>query len=610
MTKTTLIPLNKLVPWNGNVRKTAGSGTGLAELAASIAAHGLINPLAVRPAKGEKFEVGAGGRRHAALQLLLKEGKIPADHPVRCEQHTSIDDKAFLEISLAENRAREDMHPADEFEAFRKLADDGLPAIEIGARFGVTESYVLQRMKLARVSPVILSAYRDDKTTLAGVMAFAVTDDHKRQEKFWKTCQAWQRQDARAIRRALTEGEIDASDRRARFVTLKAYEKAGGTVRRDLFCTGDDGVFIDKVDLLNQLVADKLQKITESLRTEGWKWIEVIDESGDEGRNKCKRLESSDGPLPPKLQAEYVKITAELKKLEAKKSLSDADEERASEIEERIYELDCERPAVFAAEQKAVAGVFLEIEQDGTLAITGGYVKPEDVKAAKAQANDGKDAPAKPAAKPGLSQALAAELDAHRSAAVSALLLGNPAVALSAIVFDLGMRVFYSNPFGGALDFDYKAPFYPQDFRKSGQSRGLEAVEKSRAAWKKKLPSKQGEFWQWCLKADQKTLIALLAFFAALSENDPDKLAGPLSLDMDDWFTPTAANFFGRTGKPEIIKAIKEATGKPVAPATEKMKRSELALFAERAVKDTGWLPKPLRHPDGKAAKKPLKRAA
>src|SRR5204863_5714790 len=98
--------------------------------------------------------------------------------------------------------------------------------------------------------------------------------------------------------------------------------------------------------------------------------------------------------------------------------------------------------------------------------------------------------------------------------------------------------------------------------------------------------------------------------FAALSGNDADRLAGVLSLDMDDWFTPTAVNFFSRIGKTDIIKAIKEATGKPVAPATEKMKRSELALFAERAIRDTGWLPKLLRRPADKPAKKPLKKAA
>ena len=252
----------------------------------------------------------------------------------------------------------------------------------------------------------------------------------------------------------------------------------------------------------------------------------------------------------------------------------------------------------------AIAGVFLEIEADGRLAIMRGYVNPEDVKAIKAAATDGKDAKAKPARKDGLSQSLEADLEAHRTAAVSALLVGNPAVALAAFVHSLGMKLVYGNPFGRSIDCETKAPFFPQDFRQSGQSRGIEAVEKARDAWKKRLPGKQAEFWPWCLKADQKTLLSLLAFFAALAGNEPDLLSAPLALDMEGWFTPTAANFFGRIGKPEIVKAIKEATGKPVAPATEKMKRSELALFAERAVKDTGWLPKLLRNPDAKKLKK------
>jgi ParB family chromosome partitioning protein len=87
-------------------------------------------------------------------------------------------------------------------------------------------------------------------------------------------------------------------------------------------------------------------------------------------------------------------------------------------------------------------------------------------------------------------------------------------------------------------------------------------------------------------------------------------LPAELGLDMKTWFKPTAANFFSRIGKDDIIKAVKEATGKPLAPATEKLKKSELALFAERAVRDTGWLPKLLRAPAGKSAKKPQARAA
>src|ERR1035438_7869066 len=82
MTDTTSIPLNKLTAWDGNVRKTAGADTALAELAASIAAHGLLQSLVVRNGKKGKFAVVAGGRRLAALLQLAEAGKIANDHAV------------------------------------------------------------------------------------------------------------------------------------------------------------------------------------------------------------------------------------------------------------------------------------------------------------------------------------------------------------------------------------------------------------------------------------------------------------------------------------------------------------------------------------------------
>ena len=74
------------------------------------------------------------------------------------------------------------MHPADQFEAFRDLADKGMPVADIAARFGKSEAHVLKLLKLARVSPKILKAYRVADLTLEDVMAFTVTDDHEAQE--------------------------------------------------------------------------------------------------------------------------------------------------------------------------------------------------------------------------------------------------------------------------------------------------------------------------------------------------------------------------------------------------------------------------------------------
>jgi len=66
------IPLNKLAPWNGNVRRTKASD-GIDELAASIAAHGLLQSLVVREGKRGKYQVIAGQRRYLALRLLVEE---------------------------------------------------------------------------------------------------------------------------------------------------------------------------------------------------------------------------------------------------------------------------------------------------------------------------------------------------------------------------------------------------------------------------------------------------------------------------------------------------------------------------------------------------------
>ncbi len=452
----------------------------------------------------DTYAVVTGGRRLAALQLLAKNGTLPADHPVKCEL---LGDQAnALELSLAENAVREQMHPADEFDAFRALIDDGMPTTDIAARFGVTENVVLQRLKLARVSPVVIRAYRDGEIDLECVMAFAAVDDHKRQEHFWKTAPAWAKEQPRQIRDALTEGEIDAADRRVRFVTLLAYERAGGTTRRDLFADGEHGIFIGNVELLNKLVADKLHEATESLLKESWKWVEFLPERGYEIRAKLQRLPRTEGPLPEKLQSEYDKISAELKKLEAKKNPSDADHDRASEIEDRIHDLDYERPELFKPEQVAMAGVFLEIEQEGTLDIQRGYVRPEDVRAIKSVGPDAGDAKPKPAEKAGLSQPALRDLGAHRTAAIAALLMDNPKIALASVVHSIGVGCLYKDRFGRSIAIDITGPNWPVDFRQPGNSRAIDGIEKARKEWRKRLPAKQKDFWQWCIDADQKTL--------------------------------------------------------------------------------------------------------
>src|ERR1051325_8586161 len=238
MTNIVNLPLNKLTLWDGNVRKT-NVLDGIDERAASIAAHGLLQSLVVKKDKRGKFAVVAGQRRFLALSKLAGERTIEKTAPVPCQVMAgSIDG---TELSLAENAVRADMHPADQFEAFRTLIDKGATTAEVAARFGVTEIVVRKRLKLGRLSPVILEAYRDGKIGLDEAQAFAVSDDHAAQERVFDNLPPWA--DAGNIREALTKGEVQAaSDKRVKFVGLEAYEAAGGTVRRDLFA--EEGCYL------------------------------------------------------------------------------------------------------------------------------------------------------------------------------------------------------------------------------------------------------------------------------------------------------------------------------------------------------------------------------
>ena len=109
----------------------------------------------------------------------------------------------------------------------------------------MTPHVVRQRLRLAAVSPKLMQVYRDGGLTLEQLMAFAITEDHARQEAVYERL-SYDR-DASTIRRLLTETHVAATDRRAVFVGVEAYTEAGGTILRDLF-TEDRGGRRRRVD--------------------------------------------------------------------------------------------------------------------------------------------------------------------------------------------------------------------------------------------------------------------------------------------------------------------------------------------------------------------------
>ncbi|MES2033705.1 MAG: ParB N-terminal domain-containing protein [Pseudomonadota bacterium] len=375
-----LIPLDKLKKSQKNARKVPHSEAAIEALAASIAHKGILQMPVVEPEYGDGgeatgcFLVTVGEGRRLAQRLRAKRKQIKKTHPVACVLDLSNDPH---EISLDENVTRSAMHPADQFEAFRDLGERlGWSAEKIAARFGVTAHVVRQRLRLGAVSPVLMALYREDGLTLDQMMAFAVSEDHDRQERVYVQ-NPYNRQPY-AIRRAMTEGKVAADDPRARFVGLEAYGEAGGSVLRDLF-TEDGGGWLEDVGLLDRLAAEKGAADAEAIRVaEGWKWAE-----GHVGYPSGHGLERVYPRAVTRSEEETTAIAAISEEYDALTEQWAAVDDLPPEVEARLAEIDARLAAfgedtAYDPEDVARAGVFVIVTQDGTSRIERGLVRPED----------------------------------------------------------------------------------------------------------------------------------------------------------------------------------------------------------------------------------------
>jgi ParB family chromosome partitioning protein len=95
--------------------RTSFNADGLEELAASIRANGIIQPIIVRRA-GESYQIVAGERRWRAARIAELE-----EVPVVVQD---VADRAMLEVALIENIQREDLNPIETAHAFERLGRD------------------------------------------------------------------------------------------------------------------------------------------------------------------------------------------------------------------------------------------------------------------------------------------------------------------------------------------------------------------------------------------------------------------------------------------------------------------------------------------------------
>ncbi|OBQ62402.1 ParB/RepB/Spo0J family partition protein [Mesorhizobium loti] len=634
------IPFNKLLLSQSNVRRVK-AGVSVEELADDIARRGLLQGLSVRAVVDQAgvetgmFEIPAGGRRYRALELLVKQKRLAKTAPVPCIVR---DSGIAEEDSLAENVQRAPLHPLDQFRAFLALREKGQSEEEIAAAFFVSVNVVKQRLKLASVSPALLEIYAEDGMTLDQLMAFTVSGDHERQEQVFERLKASYDKHPYIIRRMLTEGAVRASDKRAQFIGLDAYVAAGGTVLRDLF-QGDDGGWLQDVQLVDQMVADKLELESEAIAAEGWKWIEVAPDFAYGHAFGLRQVRGETVPLTAEEEASRDALQAEFDRLSDE--YQDADElpdevnERLSELETAIEVFD-NRSIVFDATEITRAGAFVSIGADGRLRIERGYVRPEDEVPAEPDSQlspDSAEAPAMAAAYDGheavvtaeasveeedeglspISDRLMTELTSHRTLGLRHALGERPDIAFRAALHVLTLKTFYHYGTESCLELDLKSVSFGTQAPGLNDSASAEAIHARHESWAKALPKESADLWDALLEWDDDSRAALFAHIVSLSVNavyEPwnrrpkavahaDRLAQAVDLDMAaaGW-KPTVDNFLGRVTKAHILQAVAEAKGQRAADRIEHLKKGDMAAEAQTLLADTDWLPEPLRTAD------------
>jgi ParB family transcriptional regulator, chromosome partitioning protein len=204
------VPLELVAP-NPRQPRRSFDESALAELADSIRARGVLQPIVVRALPGGRYELLAGERRLRAARIAGLES-IPA--VVR-----EADERGRLEIALAENMARVDLNPVEEARACAMLVDDlGLTKEELGRRVGRSRVAISNLIRLLDLPEEALELIERGDLSEGHGRAILVCRDHGRR---------------RALARDACDGgwSVRETERRAREAQTGSDERRGNRTR-------------------------------------------------------------------------------------------------------------------------------------------------------------------------------------------------------------------------------------------------------------------------------------------------------------------------------------------------------------------------------------------
>ena len=478
-----------------------------------------------------------------------------------------------------------------------------------------------QRLRLGAVSPKLMAVFRDGGLTLEQMTAFAVSEDHERQEQVYEQL-SWNRS-ASCIRRAMTEAKVPAQDRRAVFIGVEAYAEAGGTILRDLF-TEDGGGWFEDAALLDRLALEKLEGIGAEVRErEGWRWATAaLDYPHGHGLRRvyARPVERS--------EEDTAQIAALSEEYDALVSQWDAVEELPPEIEARFKEIDAALDAfgdgtAYDPEEIARGGVFVVLGHEGTARIERGLIRPEDETSPEPEtdetvrAEEDAGAAEPPASSEEseddsapLSERLVLELTAYRTVGLRDALAADANLALTALVHALALRTFYP-PYDQPTCVDLKVVSAYLDGHAPGvsDSPAGRRIAERHEAWAERLPRDADRAWAFVSGLPPSELLELLAHCVSLGvsalrnplDGKPgawahvEMVAQAAGLDMSRTWTARKESYFSRVTKARIVEAVREGAGEDAARRLDGMKKADMATAAEQALAGARWLPPLLR---------------
>ncbi|ENY5058733.1 ParB/RepB/Spo0J family partition protein [Salmonella enterica] len=600
------VPLSALVKSPMNVRIVPYSAESVRELADSIKGIGLLQNLVVHALPDGLYGVAAGGRRLAAMSLLVTESTIPPDWPVRVKV---VPEDLATAASLTENGQHLEMHPAEQIAGFRAMAAEGKTPAQTGDLLGYSPRHVQRMLKLAGLAPVILEALAEDKITTEHCQALALEDNSERQVQVYEAAcrESWNNKpEVRVIRNLITDSQVSTlNNSKYEFVGEKAF--SGDEIRADLF-SEEQGGFVDRLALDTALL-EKLQIVAECLKeAEGWAWcagrMEPVSRYGEDAT--VYRIQD---------EPDAVYTEQEQQRMDELQELYDENQVASDEtdaLESEMEAIDCAAQLrAWTPEMRAQSGVVVSWRQ-GDVYVQRGVILREQ--------SETEDEPAQvktyerqPEPVDEISVPLLTRMCAERTLAVQAALMQQPEKSIALLAWTLCLNVFgsgaYNRPAQISLDCKHYSLTNTAPSGKEGMAFLTLMQEGQRL--EKLLPEGWKQDFTTFFTLNTADLLALLSFCTACSldgmqtrgtggttRSPLDALETALAFHLRDWWQPTKADFFMSLKKPQIIAALNEAGLTGAARDAEKMKKGDAAELAEDKMRDTRWVPVWMCAPD------------